>query len=207
MALRAPLTRRRAPQQRAEQTKTRLLEAAVDAFTTSGFDATTVADLEGNAGVQRGSVVYHFGSKDTLWRAAVDKTFNEVETTTRELFAAELANYGDDSLRALIAAFIRSNARRPELLNFIMREAKVASDRRDYIAEKHVSRFADIIVGVTGRPKSVYDFYALTGAMTFVFASPAGARRIWEIEPFSDEFIEEHIRSIQEIFSHAWKKP
>lgn len=204
MTPRSPKTRQRAQQKRAEDTRQRLLGAAIEMFTTVGFEGATGAALEEEAGVQRGLLRYHFGDKDTLWRLAVDQTFNQSEAALRELFVDELAKRGGDRLAALIAAYIRGSARHPEMLNFIMREAKVESGRRDYIAEKHVSRFADMISQVSGRPKSVYDFYALAGAMNFVFVSPAGARRIWKKEPFSDAFIKRHIESIIALFRHGW---
>lgn len=204
MTLRSPKTRQRAPQKRAEETRQHLLEAAIEMFATVGFEGVTVAALEEEAGVQRGLLRYHFDSKDALWREAVDLAFTQSETAIRELFVDELAKRGGDQLAALIAAYIRGSARHPEMLNFIMREAKVESDRRDYIAEKHVSRFADMISQASGRPKSVYDFYALAGAMNFVFVSPAGARRIWKKEPFSDAFIKRHIESIIALFRHGW---
>lgn len=204
MAARAPTTRQRAPQKRAEETRQRLLEAAVEMFSTVGFEGTTAAALEEVAGVQRGLMAYHFGSKDALWRLAVDRAFDRSETATRELFAAEFPARGDDRLGALIAAYVRANARHPQMLNLIMREAMVESDRRDYIAERHVSRLADIIAMLTGRPRSPHDFYALVGAMSFVFVSPAGARQIWKTEPFSEAFIEKHAEVVAEIFRNSW---
>jgi len=204
MSSRSPQKRQRAPQQRAEETRQRLLEAAIEMFTTVGFEGATAAALEEEAGVQRGLLRYHFDSKEALWREAVDLAFTQSEAALRELFVAELARRDGDRLAALIAAYIRGSARHPEMMNFIMREANVESDRRDYIAEKHVSRFADMISQVSGRPKSVYDFYALAGAMNFVFVSPAGARRIWKKEPFSDAFIKRHIESVIALFRHGW---
>ena len=204
MTLRSPEKRQRAPQKRAEEPRQRLLEAAMEMFATVGFEGVTAAALEEEAGVQRGLLRYHFGDKDELWRQAVDLAFTQSEAAIRELFVDELAQRGGDQLAALIAAYIRGSARHPEMLNFIMREAKVDSDRRDYIAEKHVSRFADMISQVSGRPKSVYDFYALAGAMNFVFVSPAGARRIWKKDPFSDAFVKKHIESVIALVRHGW---
>lgn len=204
MTLRAPKTRKRAPQKRAEETRQHLLEAAIEMFTTVGFEGVTGAALEEEAGVQRGLLRYHFGDKDTLWRQAVDLVFEQSEAAIREYFVEELAEREGDQLAALIASYIRGSAKRPEMLNFIMREANVESYRRDYIAEKHVSRFADMISQVSGRSKSVYDFYALAGAMNFVFVSPAGARRIWQREPFSEAFIKRHIESVIAVFRHGW---
>ena len=60
---------------------------------------------------------------------------------------------------------------------------------------------------VSARPANVYDFYALVGAMSFVFVSPAGARRIWDTDPFSDAFVERYIETIISLFRHGWSQP
>ncbi len=125
MTLRSPETRQRAPQKRAEETRQRLLEAAIDMFTAVGFEGVTAAALEEEADVQRGLLRYHFGGKEELWRQAVDQAFEQSEAAITELFVEELAKRGGDKLAALIAAYIRGSARHPEMLNFIMREAKV----------------------------------------------------------------------------------
>ncbi|MEM8935011.1 MAG: helix-turn-helix domain-containing protein, partial [Pseudomonadota bacterium] len=67
--------RRRRPQERAEATKNKLLEAAVFEFADRGFDAVTIRDIEVRADVQRGLLSYHFGDKESLWKASVDKLF------------------------------------------------------------------------------------------------------------------------------------
>lgn len=204
MTTHSPKVRQRAPQKRAKETRQRLIEAAISMFTTAGFEGVTAAAIEEVAGVQRGLLAYHFGSKDTLWRSAVDQAFGRFEEATRTRFIAELPTRGDDLLGAMIAAYVRTIAEQPEALNFIMREARIESDRRDYIAEKHVSRLAEYISVVSGRTANAYDFYALIGAMSFPFVSPAGARRIWSIDPFSEAFVEQHIQTVSEIFKRSW---
>ena len=46
MTLRSPEKRQRAPQKRAEETRQRLLEAAMEMFATVGFEGVTAAALE-----------------------------------------------------------------------------------------------------------------------------------------------------------------
>ena len=204
MASRTPTKRRRAPQKRAEETRQHLLDTAVKLFTSVGFEGTTSAAIEEAAEVQRGLLAYHFGSKDALWRAAVDYTFVGFETRAIELFEQELAVRDNDALAALIAAYIRSGARYPEPLDFIVREAKVSSSRREYIAQTHVSRFAGMISNVSGRPANVHDFYIVVGAMSFAFVAPAAGWQIWDIDPFSEEFVEGQIEAAIDLFRKGW---
>ena len=72
-----------APQTQHES-KTRLLDAALQAVRTKGYAATTVDDICHQAGVTKGSFFHHFKSKDELALAAVAHW----DTMTEDLFAA-----------------------------------------------------------------------------------------------------------------------
>ena len=74
------------------------------------------------------------------------------EDRIRETFAAELPRLNNDPLSTLIATFIQTNAVEPGLLNFILREAKVDSDHRYYIADNYVCSFADVLAAISERP-------------------------------------------------------
>lgn len=65
----------RKPQKRTEITRRRMLDAATEQFAYLGFEAVTIAAIEEAAGVQRGLLVYHWGSKEVLWREVVDQLF------------------------------------------------------------------------------------------------------------------------------------
>ncbi|MEM9065189.1 MAG: CerR family C-terminal domain-containing protein [Planctomycetota bacterium] len=53
--------------------KVRLIEAALDLFAKRGYRDTTLRDIADKAGVSHGSVRYHFGSKDALYEAALER--------------------------------------------------------------------------------------------------------------------------------------
>lgn len=54
-----------------EKTRGRLVLAAVESFTSAGYDGVSVREIERRAGVNRGLVAYHFGSKEALWKETV----------------------------------------------------------------------------------------------------------------------------------------
>jgi AcrR family transcriptional regulator len=53
-------------------TKSRIVEAAIEVFLEKGYDATTIRDICDRAEVNLASVNYHFGSKDALRTAALE---------------------------------------------------------------------------------------------------------------------------------------
>ncbi|MFI5776453.1 TetR/AcrR family transcriptional regulator [Nocardia sp. NPDC051570] len=63
----APARRRgRPPAAAGEQTRERIVRAAVDLFAQKGFHGTGVAEIGDRADVQRGALYYHIGSKEEL---------------------------------------------------------------------------------------------------------------------------------------------
>jgi AcrR family transcriptional regulator len=64
---------RRTQAERSETTRRALLDAARALFTERGFAATGRDDIAQRAGVTRGALYHHFGSKERLFRAVVEE--------------------------------------------------------------------------------------------------------------------------------------
>lgn len=59
-------------QQRSEETRTRIMDAAVKLFSTRGFAAASVDDICAEAGISKGAFYHHFESKQALFLALLD---------------------------------------------------------------------------------------------------------------------------------------
>ena len=51
---------------KSDETRRRILEAALDLFRENGFEATTMRDIAKKAGVALGAAYYYFDSKDAI---------------------------------------------------------------------------------------------------------------------------------------------
>lgn len=71
------------------ETREAVLRAAVDLFAVRGFEGVALDDIAVASGIRKNTLLYHFGSKEDLWRRAVDWLFAQVgdrfqvNTTTR----------------------------------------------------------------------------------------------------------------------------
>jgi TetR/AcrR family transcriptional repressor of nem operon len=111
-AARAP---RPAATPRGEESRRRILEAALDVFRAKGYTATTVDDLCAAAGVTKGSFFHHFAAKEAAALAAIAH-WNE---TTGELFdGAPYWKIADPRARLLAYLDFRAGLVRGALAEF-----------------------------------------------------------------------------------------
>jgi AcrR family transcriptional regulator len=90
--------------QRGEETRGRILEAALDLFAASGFDGASTRTIAERAGVNLPAIQYYFGSKEGLYRAVVEQFSQHMQAgvaPVAERICAELAS-GQPSRRRLI---------------------------------------------------------------------------------------------------------
>lgn len=92
--------RRRTQAERTAATRTRVLDAAVEALVEVGYAATTTQEVNRRAGVSRGALLHHFPTRESLVVAAVahlvDRRLEEVLSRPRT---------GAEGLEILIEAF------------------------------------------------------------------------------------------------------
>lgn len=85
-------------------TKLALIEAATSLFAEYGFDSVSLRDITGRAGANVASVNYHFGSKEGLVDAVVERLIGPVNEG-RLARLAEVQESGDFTVRNLLRGF------------------------------------------------------------------------------------------------------
>ena len=122
---------------RAEATAARrqaILDAALECFSTIGYDQTTLADIRRMAGASTGSIYHHFGSKEqiaaSLYLEGVRQT---QEAGVEALLRTRTARTG---IAAQVAAYIDWVVEHPAMARFLfgMRHATFLSDDEATIA-------------------------------------------------------------------------
>ena len=129
---RSPRHDRATPEQDGRE---RILSAAIRAFSEVGYAGTTTAGIARAAGVTQPLVHHQFGSKDGLWRAAVDVVFSHIPrlpgTAADGLGARE-------TIMAVLERFVRFVAAHPEVTRIVAREGAEPSARLDYLLKHYL---------------------------------------------------------------------
>jgi TetR/AcrR family transcriptional regulator len=98
-------------------TAERTLRAALDAFGTRGYGATSLDDLARELGIRKQTILYWYPSKEALLDAAIDRVAAEV--TVRLERAVAGAAPGFERVEAIVRAMFRLAARHPSMLGFL----------------------------------------------------------------------------------------
>jgi AcrR family transcriptional regulator len=104
-------------------TKTRIIEAAIEVFLEKGYAASTIRDICARAEANVAAVNYHFGSKDSLYAASLELIMGTCQASYPIAEGIAEAASPEERLRRFILNFLRlifpqdpEYARRSELI-------------------------------------------------------------------------------------------
>jgi TetR/AcrR family transcriptional regulator len=124
----------------AEVPAERLLDAAVSLFAQHGFDAVSTGAVATAAGLTQSMVHYHFGTKEKLWKAAVEHLMH----ARGNMFSLNLEDLRDvddlSRLKVMLRRFISANAADPDLTRILIHEGMNDSPRLKWLAKRYMVR-------------------------------------------------------------------
>lgn len=139
---------RRAQRDRGGETRLRLLDAALDIFGLQGFEGATTRQIAKAAGANLAAIVYHFGSKEALYRAVAEHVANHMMAAAGPAIAVAADPAASQSRQAARAMYHRLIETYVEILigtqdaerwaRFIVRE------------QMHPTAAFDVIYGIMG---------------------------------------------------------
>ena len=99
-------------------TASRSIDAALSSFAAKGYEATSLDALASELGVTKQTILHHFGSKERLLGAVLQRTVGEVAAVIDESLA-RTPESGWAALEAVVRAVFGLAGRRPELAGFL----------------------------------------------------------------------------------------
>jgi AcrR family transcriptional regulator len=199
-------------QERSQITRENLLEAAIHSFARTGYDASTTRQIEAAAGVKRGLIGYHFGTKEALWKAAATWMFERAaaELQTTERTAANIDPVA--RLRFFVRAFVHFNARFPEVNQLMVREGMDNDWRLEWLVENTVRPWYERVRGLfeDARAEGLgpameypHFYYILTGAAALMFSMAPEARLLAGIDAGDESVVSAHADALADLLFPA----
>lgn len=126
-----------------ESTKARILDAALDVFSTKGYHDATVDEIVEASSTSKGSVYFHFPNKQRLFIALVDRFADLLERRVVESISQQDA--GIDRVRAALEACLETFGRYRRLAKVLLVQAAGLGVVFEQKRQEVLERFAGLV--------------------------------------------------------------
>lgn len=186
-------------------TSARILDAALRVFAERGFDGARTRDIADRAGANLGLLTYYFHDKERLWKAAVTRAFERLQTELAEVLTPQPDDDERVELERLVRRFIGFVARNPEFMQLMNDEGKRDGPRMRWLADRFVRPLFEVMrarvehaqaVGILPPIPAANLHYLVLGAAGLVFSQAAECRRVTGVDPTSEAFVAAHVAAL-----------
>lgn len=192
-------------------TRDRILEIALQTFAELGFDGASTRAIASRAGVNQGLIPYYFGSKQALWREAVDRAFEGLEAAVgRTVLEAGSDVSPREHFEGIIRRYVRFVALHPEFALLMNEEGKRTGPRMRWLVDRHVKPVYDRMIALLDEPElraripahidPLHWHYMFIGAVSAFFTQAPECRRVSGVDPYDPEQVEAHADAIVHLF-------
>ena len=187
-------------------TRSKLLKAGVTVFSKVGYVGASVRQIADLAGVNHGSIRYHYESKGDLWRACIIYLSGLMEAAVHQDEARWAAMEPRERIINVTAHFIRFNAKYPEMHRIMAFETVYESERLDWLNENFIRPFtARAMASVAlAQEQGVYpdnipvlnQHYINVAAATSIFMVAPEIQKNFGVDVFDEREVERHIDAV-----------
>lgn len=214
----APRPRGRPPRDKSDAANSRekLLDAAIDLFARYGYDPVSTKAVAEAAHLTQSMVHYHFGSKEELWKAAIDRL---MRSRGRAFPVSRLELKDVDPvtrLKILVRRLVEANAAEPNYPRILMHEAMARTPRLKWLIDQYVGpgfEAFDKAVRLAIEAGVIRDLPVsevtgiITSATSLTFSISAVTSRIYGADVSSDSYVQSFSDSMILILFEGLQKP
>lgn len=114
---------------RGSEMRERILHAALECFGAFGFAGTSTRAVADRAGISHPLLIYHFQSKEQLWRSTMGDVIERYRTELQVRLDRTDPDDPRAGLEAFIENFVEFSARTPQLHRIMTQQSTQGSDR------------------------------------------------------------------------------
>jgi AcrR family transcriptional regulator len=186
-----------------------ILKAAARAFADDGFNGATFREIGDAAGINFQSIRYHYGNKEKLWEAVVEKLSMDAQAAGLHHEQVISGLPPKEQLRAQIHALVAYLVANPELNRILMREAMKNSDRYRKVFKLYVSRSYELMrkffmrmqkEGIVKNDIILDDLiFVIHGALNYRIIAPVDSEHYTGKSITAPEVVEQHTDAITKL--------
>lgn len=189
--------------------KERLLKAAIGLFAKKGYSATGLREIVREAGVSVAMVNYHFGSKQALLEAILDRFFQGVYEVAEEILTGE--EPPELMLRRFLRAVVGVLKKNPDLVRIAVTELPYDMPRIVEFRAERVTRMLGLVAGhvLPSLPEEVRKRIrlevvgpALIGMLTFHFLMRPVVKSVFQVN-FDSSFYENYADELADLLMYG----
>jgi AcrR family transcriptional regulator len=159
------------------KTKRKIFETSMKLFAEKGYDATSIEEITATVGVAKGTLYYHFSSKEEIFNFLIEEGVKLLQNSI-DIKTSKLENY-IDKLKAVILIQIKIVNKYEDFITILLSQF-YGKEARNKMCQKHVYEYIDKIEKIVeeginagqiknGNPKVIAsEIYALI-ASTLVY--------------------------------------
>lgn len=179
-----------------------ILNAAIMLFAGRGYEGTALPAVSAACGVPVPLIIYHFRTKEQLWRDAVDEIYRRLEAHVATYDQAIADATGPDFYRANIRAHITAIAAHPEYMRILFQEGTQHSERLVWLVDRHQSRMTTLLTSLIERGQRegyvpaidlIHAKFIFSGAFVLPIVLAPEYRLVSDVDPLDPAFIDCHI--------------
>ena len=173
--------------EKSDKTTERILIAARTVFAEKGYSGAHVDEIAGRAGVNKATIYYQIGDKDTLYANVIHQVIGNVAQGIAQVVAR--VDKPEEKLKAYITFIADAVDKNPELPPIMMREIASGGATLPRVVMEDIASVLTILVGILdeGRKKGVFIetvpfliHMMIMGTILFYKkASPIKNRQLW----------------------------
>jgi TetR/AcrR family transcriptional regulator len=188
----------------------RILDASLVEFAKHGYEGATTASVARRIGVTQPLIHYHFGSKEALWRAAVELAFSQMAGLLEDMGEESHSSDPRQRMREIVRRFVRFSAKHPEVSRLIIAESAVPGPRLEWMTEKHLRPLIRRVEQTfrAGRDAGIVKdlsleslIFVFLGALPHFFDGAPLIGLLWGIDPADEEHVEKYADTLIEVLA------
>lgn len=127
------------------KTKRKIFETSMKLFAEKGYDATSIEEITATVGVAKGTLYYHFASKEEIFNFLVEEGIKLLQNSI-DIKTSKLTNY-IDKIKAIVLIEIKIVLKYEDIITILLSQF-YGKEARNQKCQKHIYEYISKIEGI-----------------------------------------------------------